>query len=159
MKPATSDAILSFAGEFRFLSNFHTMDRDRSSISALFHRHNLSIIVPSVEHAYQAAKAQDSMDFSLIARCDSPSLAKRLGSKIELREGWDGLRIGIMQRALRQKFMDPILRRLLIDTGDRYLEERNTWGDRYWGRDERGIGQNQLGLLLMGIRSEIAGLS
>lgn len=42
----------------------------------------------------------------------------------------------------------------LLATGDTYLEEGNTWGDRVWGT-VNGIGANQLGIILMKIRDEI----
>lgn len=41
---------------------------------------------------------------------------------------------------------------LLMATGNKYLEERNWWGDLYWGRDKEGNGENMLGKLLMEIR-------
>jgi hypothetical protein len=39
----------------------------------------------------------------------------------------------------------------LIQTGDAYLIEGNTWGDQYWGVCD-GQGLNSLGLLLMETR-------
>ena len=151
--------ILHFRGDHAFLSNFHIIDRDRSPITAVFRRDNLVIAVPTVEHAYQAAKAQDSVDFSRVARSSTPSMAKALGRRIELRADWEAVKLDVMYRALEKKFMHPIMRRLLLDTGDRWLEERNSWGDRYWGRDEDGRGENHLGRLLMGLRSSLAGLT
>jgi predicted NAD-dependent protein-ADP-ribosyltransferase YbiA (DUF1768 family) len=35
------------------------------------------------------------------------------------------------------------------------LEERNSWGDSYWGTDINGVGENNLGKILMDIRSEL----
>ena len=59
-----------------------------------------------------------------------------------------------MEEALRKKFSDPGLRKALLDTGDEYLEEGNTWRDEYWGVCN-GIGKNRLGKLLMKIRDEL----
>ena len=59
-----------------------------------------------------------------------------------------------MEEALRIKFSNPKLRKALLDTGDEYLEEGNTWGDQYWGVCN-GVGKNKLGKLLMKIRQEI----
>ena len=42
----------------------------------------------------------------------------------------------------------------LLDTGDAILIEGNDWGDRYWGVCD-GVGQNKLGLILMGLRKKM----
>ena len=42
----------------------------------------------------------------------------------------------------------------MIETGDEYLEEGNTWGDRIWGT-VNGKGQNNLGKILMRVREEL----
>ena len=42
----------------------------------------------------------------------------------------------------------------VLATGDAYLEEGNTWGDRIWGT-VNGSGANRLGFILMQIRAEI----
>lgn len=41
-----------------------------------------------------------------------------------------------------------------LDTGNRHLEECNTWNDRYWGT-VNGKGENNLGKILMRIRDEL----
>lgn len=43
------------------------------------------------------------------------------------------------------------LRDKLLFTNDKYLEETNDWNDKYWGICN-GIGENNLGKILMGIR-------
>ena len=44
----------------------------------------------------------------------------------------------------------PALAAALLATGDAVLQQGNTWGDRYWGKDLRtGEGENHLGRLLM----------
>ena len=48
--------------------------------------------------------------------------------------------------------MTPNLARMLIDTGYKHLEERNDWGDVWWGTNEKGIGENNLGQILMNVR-------
>ena len=42
----------------------------------------------------------------------------------------------------------------LVSTGDRYLEETNTWYDTTWGVCD-GTGLNWLGKILMQVRDEI----
>jgi predicted NAD-dependent protein-ADP-ribosyltransferase YbiA (DUF1768 family) len=71
-----------------------------------------------------------------------------------LRPDWREVREEVMEVGLRQKFrQNPELLQKLLDTGDAYLEEGNTWNDRYWGVC-RGVGQNKLGHLLMKLREE-----
>ena len=52
----------------------------------------------------------------------------------------------------RIKFSDPHLRSLLLATGDAELIEGNWWHDQFWGVCN-GVGQNQLGKILMAIRN------
>lgn len=46
---------------------------------------------------------------------------------------------------------------MLINTGDAELIEGNSWGDTFWG-ECNGIGENNLGKILMKIRKEIVDL-
>jgi predicted NAD-dependent protein-ADP-ribosyltransferase YbiA (DUF1768 family) len=59
-----------------------------------------------------------------------------------------------MYDLIKQKFAADPLRRMLLDTGDLYLEETNHWGDVCWGVCN-GIGENMLGHTLMMVRDEI----
>ncbi len=59
-----------------------------------------------------------------------------------------------MDSFLREKFSpEMILSEMLEATGDAELIEGNHWGDTFWGVCN-GVGQNNLGKLLMAIRSE-----
>jgi ribA/ribD-fused uncharacterized protein len=102
----------------------------------------------TVEAAFQAAKTIDLEERRWIAEAPSPGAAKRLGRAATLREGWDDMRVAVMRACLEKKFADDWLRRRLMATGDRHLEEGNTWGDRFWGTVD-GVGENWLGRLLM----------
>ena len=42
----------------------------------------------------------------------------------------------------------------LMNTGDAILIEGNYWGDTYWGKCN-GVGQNNLGKILMKFREEL----
>ena len=58
---------------------------------------------------------------------------------------------------LKQKFdkdLNPENFKKLKETGNKYLEEMNWWGDLYWGKSKGGNGQNMLGIMLMNIRGE-----
>ena len=49
---------------------------------------------------------------------------------------------------------NPYLAEMLVETGDRYLEESNHWNDTCWGVCD-GIGTNWLGKILMDVRTII----
>jgi predicted NAD-dependent protein-ADP-ribosyltransferase YbiA (DUF1768 family) len=64
-----------------------------------------------------------------------------------------------MYSLVRGKFQWPDLQKKLLDTGDAYLEEGNTWHDNTWGnckcdRCARYQGENRLGQILMQVREE-----
>ncbi len=132
----------SFRGDFGFLSNFY-----ESSIWVAGNRY------PSVEHAYQAAKAGDAVTQKMIREAKTPGIAKRLGQSCQLPPSWESQKVEVMRDLVRKKFENPLLRSLLLATGDATLVEGNTWNDRFWGVC-RGSGQNWLGRILMEIRVE-----
>lgn len=131
-----------FVGCYRFLSNFY-------SCKVRYEGQ----IYPSSEAAYQAAKTLDP-DTRRQFVTMSPGEAKRAGRQLEVRSDWETIKIEVMWHCLASKFSDPDLRSKLLDTGDMELVERNTWGDRYWGQ-VNGVGENQLGRLLMQMRELI----
>ena len=60
-----------------------------------------------------------------------------------------------MYELLKQKYKpNTILANKLICTGNSVIIEGNNWGDTFWGVCN-GVGENQLGLLLMRIREEL----
>jgi len=125
---------------------------------------------PSLEHAFQAAKAgtEDKhtyIDFSgkkitMLARdyinsARTPGEAKRRGKSIKLRPGWDDMKLEVMEGLVRQKFTnDWYLAEQLLKTGDAELIEGNWWGDTFWGVCH-GKGENHLGKILMRVRDEL----
>lgn len=136
--------IVEFQGDYRFLSNFWVLKNGLT-----------------VEHHYQAAKAVHDKDRDDILACATPGQAKRLGSKIKILPNWDHIKDGIMLKLVRDKFSDPRLAQMLLDTGDFEIIEGNKWHDNYWGSCNcpkcEGIpGKNKLGKILMQVRSEIA---
>lgn len=139
--PETS--IVSFRGEFGFLSNFYeaTIYVDGKKYK-------------SVEHAYQAHKTLDPWSRKLIREAVTPGQAKKLGQGVSLRPDWDSVKVDLMRTFVRKKFENPFLRPLLLATGEAKLVESNTWNDTFWGVC-RGVGQNWLGKILMEIRDEI----
>jgi hypothetical protein len=138
-----SEAILGFSGKYRFMSNFSASEVELDGLG-----------YPTVEHAYQAAKTSDATERRRIREADSPSKAKKLGQQVKLRADWEEVKLQIMEDLLIQKFSDPALKQKLLDTGEAYLEETNTWGDKFWGVC-KGNGKNHLGKILMKIRKSL----
>lgn len=110
----------------------------------------------SVEHKFQAAKASNEEDRKRILEASSPFEAKKMARRIKINvEEWELKKDIVMENLLREKFSNPNLKFLLLETKDRILIEGNTWGDTYWGCCN-GQGLNKLGNLLMKIRSELS---
>jgi ribA/ribD-fused uncharacterized protein len=138
------DGIYGFtSAQTRFLSNFYPANIVYEGIR-----------YPSSEHAYQAAKTLDQGVRKQIAIASTPGQAKRFGQKVPVRKDWDLVKRRIMKEILELKFNIPSLRDKLLETDVLYLEETNTWGDRYWGVC-KGSGQNHLGHILMEIRNDL----
>lgn len=138
-----------FDGEFAFLSNFYP-----SAISDGY------TTFPTVEHYFQACKCEYMDDYDAIAAAPTPGQAKRLGRQAVLRDDWEQNKLNVMETALRKKFAIPELREKLLATGDAYLVEGNFWHDNTWGdcgceKCKHTHGQNNLGKLLMKIRTDI----
>jgi hypothetical protein len=136
--------IAAFQGEFRFLSNFWPATVEYEGI-----------VYPDVEHAYQSAKTLDMNERRRIAALPTPAEAKHAGEALPLREDWPHVKYQVMLECVRYKFTHhPELAAKLLATGDAYLEEGNTWGDRIWGVYQ-GQGTNWLGKILMTVRAEL----
>ena len=136
--------ITSFSGAYRWLSNFWPVAITRED----------GITYPSSEHAYVAAKVTALSTRRWIASIETAGQVKRAGRTLALRDDWEQVKRAEMLSILRLKFQDRELADKLRATGDVELIEGNTWGDTYWGVCH-GVGENNLGKLLMQIRSEI----
>lgn len=138
-------SITSFTGGNHFLSNFYNETVEFEGLTYL-----------NSEAAYQAMKCSDKskrLDFTNL----NPSEAKRLGRdrSISLRKDWESVKEDYMYRIVLAKFTQhEYLKNYLIATGDAYLEEGNTWGDKIWGT-VNGKGENKLGKILMRVRREL----
>lgn len=143
MKKTNDSVINDFRGQYRFLSNFYPCE-------ILYNGQTY----PSSEHAYQAAKFFDLETQTIIRETETAGRAKILGRSPGKRKDWDTIRISIMNEILNIKFSNPVLAKMLLATGDAELIEGNTWRDKFWGVYE-GEGENNLGKLLMKIRSRL----
>ena len=152
----------SFRGRWVFLSNFYTCKIEHKGI-----------VYPSVEHYYVALKVTGMQfidgvyytapDFrELIARIPDAGDVKKLGKRVKVRSDWDEKKLEFMEWGVREKFKDPNLASMLLDTGDLQLIEGNNWHDNYWGvcscHKCGDRGENHLGRILMSIRDELRGI-
>jgi ribA/ribD-fused uncharacterized protein len=141
------NTVTQFTGGFQFLSNFYPAPIKMKGL-----------IYPTVEHAFQAAKTLDDAEREWVRQCKAPGQAKRMGKKVTLREDWDEIKVEAMYQMVRMKFRIPVLRKLLLNTGEAKLIEGNTWHDNFWGDCKCGNcknrGRNQLGMILERVRKE-----
>lgn len=136
--------INNFRGKYSFLSNFY-------STRVVYN----GIVYTNTEAAFQAQKSLDP-DVRMVFANLNASQAKKLGRSIQLRPDWEEVKDQIMYEIVYEKFsQNPDLLEMLLDTGDEYLEEGNTWNDRTWGT-VNGVGENRLGKILMSVREELS---
>lgn len=135
----------AFRGDRYFLSNMYPC-----TITLPVNDEKLTFT--SSEAAFQAGKCVKQSDVLLLADCKDGYEAKRVGRKVLMSDNWDKDRIVWMHRVLLAKFEDPELQAMLLATGDEELVEHNTHGDTFWGICG-GKGRNQLGQILMDVRS------
>ena len=138
-----------FDGEFAFLSNFY---------SSPFEGPDGTMFL-TMEHYFQAMKADSMLDYLTIASAPTPGKAKRLGRQCVLRWDWEKVKEQVMEDGLRLKFADPELKQKLIATYPHELIEGTTWHDNEWGncsceRCSNIMGKNKLGKILMKLRAE-----
>jgi len=139
------NVINDFRGENEFLSNFYP--------SILMVDDEL---YPTLEHAFQAAKTDDLNLKTQIRNAPTAKEAKRLGRSVVLIPDWDQKRLDVMASLVKQKFTEHLdLKIRLLLTGDKELIEGNTWKDRFWGQDQHGVGENNLGKILVTCRTQI----
>lgn len=138
-----SIGIYGFFGHYRWLSNFHLVNIEIDGIT-----------YSSTEAAYMSFKKKDRK-YKIKLSQATPLEAKKIGSgNFKPVNNWDGIRIPSMYYVNKLKYLNDLgLRKRLLDTGDLYIEETNTWHDKFWGVCN-GKGENNLGKILMKIREE-----
>ncbi len=129
----------SFKGEYAWLSNMYPC--------SIIHE---GFTFSCVESAYQCAKTNTFQQKVVFPDLNGYE-AKKEGKTVTLRSDWMAVRVDIMGRLVQQKFQNKELARLLLETGDAYIEEGNNWGDTFWGVCN-GKGENVLGKILMEVR-------
>ena len=133
------NTINEFKGKYFFLSNFYNRE---VTYNGFTFKNN--------EAAFQSMKCPERIaEFINL----NPSEAKRLGRRVKLRTDWEDIKDNIMYEICMAKFtQNQDLQKRLLETGNAYLIEGNTWGDIYWGMSNN-FGENKLGIILMKIRT------
>lgn len=134
-----------FHGKYSWLSNFTKCKIVLNDIE-----------YPSIEHAYQSAKSNLKSWKLFCSTTESPSVVKKHSKTVKLIENWDNVKLVVMKECVKQKYNQCPFKELLINTGNTYIQEGNTWGDTFWGVDlANNYGTNYLGKLIMEVRTDL----
>lgn len=146
MDEPVDEPVKRFDGaEFGFLSNFYPSPIEVDGL-----------MYPTVEHAFQAHKTNLPLEREQIRLAPTPGIAKTIGRRALLRSDWESRKQHYMRVFVAKKFaIGTELAARLLSTGDRELIEGNNWHDRFWGVDQTGRGENNLGKILMERRADL----
>lgn len=134
--------IKGFKNEYEFLS--------------LGYKHNITyagITYTNSEAAFFAQRVKDVNARAKYSRL-SGNKARAKALQAEPSDTWDEYKDYILKDLMVLKFEDPLLRKKLLDTGDKRLLNINTYRDSYYGIYENK-GYNILGKILMEVRDAI----
>lgn len=140
--------IASFTGYFDFMhNNFQT---------PVYYE---GILYPSVTHAYHAARSSDETTRRAILNAETFQILGGIAIRIIDSSDWQERKLKVMEQLVRDKFRrSKELQEKLKSTDLRDLimtyEEDNS-KNTFWGM-VKGKGQNQLGRILMKIRSDLS---
>jgi N-glycosidase YbiA len=115
----------------------------------------------TVEHYYQAHKFQGTKFEYLMAEIQAaptPELAAKIGRNPthQVHPDWDLNKYAVMYRAIWQKFSNHLeIQQILLETGAAEIIEDSPV-DYFWGCGIDRSGQNQLGQILMQVRSKLS---
>lgn len=141
--------VMFFKDEYEFLSNMYPC-KVNVNISGVIYTFKSS------ESAFQAFKSKDMDTFLSFLDLDgykAKKKAKKMKEDGLVRDDWQDVSIQAMEYVLRCKFdQNPDLKEKLIAING-YIAETNYWKDTFWGVCN-GIGENNLGKLLMKLREE-----
>lgn len=135
-------AVPAFRGDYAWLSNFQECKiQDGTKNYA------------SVESAYLSLKYGDNSAAMLTYRHLTDWRRKQVSINRPIVADWDTKKVSHMAYLLLLKFgQNPDLKAKLLATGNKWIEETNTWSDTFWGVSN-GKGNNVLGHLLMMVRA------
>ena len=151
---------IEFKNEKRYLSNMYPCqivisDNDFPNVKAFTYK--------SSEHLYQSLKSEDLNWHIFLNQFDRPENTKTEAKKrlktllangkdtFLMKEGFHDIKYDLMYKIVYLKFSQnqDLKEKLINEVG--LIEERNCWNDRYWGTVD-GIGENNLGKILMSVR-------
>lgn len=113
----------------------------------------------TVEHAYHFRKYRETAPdvAEEIASSPSPWAAFQTDRKQAnlRRTDWNDVKVDIMTEIVRAKVtQNEDVRMVLLATGTKRIVENSPW-DSFWGIGPNGDGKNQMGRILMQLRSEL----
>lgn len=112
---------------------------------------------PTVEHAFHAQKFADPTLKERIRTCTSPLAAWEMARdlKSHRRDDWADIKLSIMKELLSARVTQhEEVKVALLATREEDIIEINP-NDDFWGSGPEGNGQNQTGVILMSIRSNL----
>jgi hypothetical protein len=115
----------------------------------------------SAEQMYVYFKVKNKEDKQLILNTATAVEAKKIGRQAPMMDNWDNIKLRCMEYIITQKFIqNTSLKEKLIATDNKILIEGNYWHDNFWGicscdKCKDLIGQNNLGFILMKVRSKL----
>lgn len=116
---------------------------------------------PTVEHYFQSQKFADTPYAEMVRLTEDPVFVARIGKwrQLPIRSDWEQVKDDVMKRAVLRKFeLHYPIRQVLLNTGDALIVE-NAPNDYYWGAGSDGSGKNQLGCILMDVRTQFRAAS
>jgi ribA/ribD-fused uncharacterized protein len=165
--PATSAATAAPAKKRNWDDKFEGVIHDAKNIAGFVAEYSwLSNYFPcrvewegrvygSAEAAYHSGKYLPE-DRDVFTKLDADRARKLSRAKPYDAAAWETRRMPTMRAVVWAKFsQNPELGKKLLESGERYLEERNWWGDKFWGVYQ-GEGQNLLGKIIMDTRARLA---
>ena len=136
--------IAGFVADYRWLSNYFPCRVEWEGR-----------VYGSSEAAYHSGK-YPAADRDVFTRLEADPARKLSRVKPYDTAAWELRKVRTMREIIWAKFsQNPDLAQKLLETGDRYLEETNWWGEKIWGVYQ-GEGQNLLGIILMETRARLA---
>ena len=155
-------SINGFKDEFRWLSNFQKIDS--FEYDGLIYDNVECFYVAMKVHKNNTSRVKQNQSSINLVEVNTreyisklpPNKAKVFGRHVQIRHDWEDIKLKVMEYGLRIKFNQPKMKELLIATRDIEIFETNHWGDRYWGVDMSGVGENNLGKLIMKIRDSLS---
>lgn len=179
------NTITSFDNKYSFLSNFYEVPVEyngvtyQNSEAAFQHAKCKSLTTAEQFEFLNKLKTglkskvmpyvsnSDANPLTTVFSLVNPSVAKKLGRVVPMRDTWENIKYTTMEEIVRNKFtQNGELKAKLLETGDAQLVEGNYWHDNTWGKCTCSsctgkVGSNgknnNLGSILMKIRDELRG--